>query len=78
MLDSQRSCGDRDYLVVKVREFFGKISKGFSCWFTFILNPEVEPTNNRPLRYMVWVRNALFLHAQLCELCDSAVLLRKH
>lgn len=27
------------------------------------------------LRYMVWVSNALFLYVQLC---DSAVLLRKH
>ena len=33
---------------------------------------------NTALRHMVWVRNALFLYAQLCELCDSAVLLRKH
>ena len=61
MLDSQISCNDRDYLVVMSGKSFGKISKGFDYWFTFILNPDVEPTNNRPLRYMVWGRNALFL-----------------
>ena len=26
----------------------------------------------KALRYMVWVRNALFLYAQLCELCGFA------
>jgi len=38
---------DREYLEVKAKKFIGKISNGFDYWFTFILNPGVEPTNNR-------------------------------
>jgi hypothetical protein len=34
----------------KVRKFIGKISIGFDYWFTFILNPGVEPINNRAER----------------------------
>ena len=41
---------DREYLEVKVRKFIGKISNGFDYWFTFILNPGVETTNNRAER----------------------------
>lgn len=28
----------------------GKISNGFEYWFAFIINPRVEPTNNRAVR----------------------------
>jgi len=41
---------DREYLEVKVQKFIGKICNGFDYWFTFILNPGVEPTNNRAER----------------------------
>lgn len=41
---------DREYLEVKVQKFIGKIRNGFDYWFTFILNPGVEPTNNRAER----------------------------
>jgi transposase len=40
----------REYLEMKVQKFIGKISNGFEYWFTFILNPGVEPTNNRAER----------------------------
>lgn len=38
------------YFDVKVRKFIGKIDNGFDYWFTFIINPGVEPTNNRAER----------------------------
>ncbi|MFZ1316804.1 IS66 family transposase, partial [Methanothrix sp.] len=41
---------DREYLEVKVQKFIRKICNGFDYWFTFILNPGVEPTNNRAER----------------------------
>jgi len=34
----------------KVRKLIGKISNGLEYWFTFIIHPEVEPTNNRAER----------------------------
>ncbi len=34
----------------KVRKFIGKISNGFEYWFTFVIHPGVEPTNNRAER----------------------------
>ncbi len=37
----------KEYLEVKVLKLIGKISNGFDYWFTFIINPDVEPTNNR-------------------------------
>jgi len=40
----------KEYSIEKVRKFIGKISNGFDYWFTFILNPGVEPTNNRAER----------------------------
>ena len=36
--------------IEKVRKFIGKINNGFDYWFTFIINPCVEPTNNRAER----------------------------
>jgi hypothetical protein len=33
-----------------VRKLIGKISNGFDYWFTFIIHPGVEPTNNRAER----------------------------
>jgi transposase len=40
----------KEYFSEKVRKFIGKISNGFEYWFTFIINPGVEPTNNRAER----------------------------
>jgi transposase len=40
----------REYVSEKVRKLVGKISNGFDYWFTFIINPGVEPTNNRAER----------------------------
>ena len=39
-----------EYFDVKVQKFIGKIDNGFDYWFTFIINPGVEPTNNRAER----------------------------
>jgi transposase len=33
-----------------VRILMSKISNGFEYWFTFIIHPDVEPTNNRAER----------------------------
>jgi len=41
---------NKEYSAVKIQKFIGKISNGFDYWFTFILNPGVEPTNNRAER----------------------------
>jgi len=40
----------REYTSDKVRKLIGKISNGFDYWFTFIIHPGVEPTNNRAER----------------------------
>jgi len=40
----------KEYFAVKVQKFIGKISYGFDYWFTFVINPGVEPTNNRAER----------------------------
>jgi transposase len=40
----------KDYFEEKVLKFVGKISNGFEYWFRFIINPGVEPTNNRAER----------------------------
>jgi len=40
----------KEYASDKVRKLIGKISNGFEFWFTFILHPGVEPTNNRAER----------------------------
>lgn len=40
----------KEYSIEKVRKFVGKINNGFNYWFTFIINPGVEPTNNRAER----------------------------
>ena len=45
-----RKCISKEYYVEKVRKFIGKIKNGFDYWFTFIINPGVEPTNNRAER----------------------------
>jgi len=34
----------KEYSIEKVRKFIGKINNGFDYWFTFIINPGVEPT----------------------------------
>ena len=39
-----------EYASEKVRKLIGKISNGFEYWFTFVIQPEVEPTNNRAER----------------------------
>jgi hypothetical protein len=41
---------NKEYSAVMIKKFIGKISNGFDYWFTFILNPGVEPTNNRAER----------------------------
>ncbi len=41
---------NREYANLKVKSFIGKISNGFEFWFTFIIQPGVEPTNNRAER----------------------------
>jgi transposase len=49
-------------LEVKVQKFVCKISDGFDYWFPFIINPGVEPTNNRAeraLRSQVVLRKIL-------------------
>ena len=40
----------REYANLKVKSFIGKISNGFEYWFTFVIQPGVEPTNNRAER----------------------------
>ena len=40
----------KEYVSEKVRKFVGKISNGFEYWFTFVIHPGVEPTNNRAER----------------------------
>jgi transposase len=40
----------KEYAIEKVQKFIGKINNGFEYWFTFIINPGVEPTNNRAER----------------------------
>jgi len=37
---------EMEYRSKAVKKFAGKISNGFDYWFTFVLNPGVEPTNN--------------------------------
>jgi len=40
----------KEYSIEKVQKFIGKIYNGFEYWFTFVINPGVEPTNNRAER----------------------------
>ena len=40
----------KEHINDKVRKLIGKISNGFEYWFTFVINPGVEPTNNRAER----------------------------
>jgi len=40
----------KEYISEKVEKLIGKISNGFEYWFTFVVNPGVEPTNNRAER----------------------------
>jgi transposase len=40
----------KEYLIEEVRKFIRKIENGFEYWFTFIINPGVEPINNRAER----------------------------
>jgi transposase len=39
-----------EYTNEEVRKLIGKISNGFEYWFTFVVRPGVEPTNNRAER----------------------------
>jgi len=36
----------REYVTEKVITLIGKIENGFEYWFTFVVHPGVEPTNN--------------------------------
>jgi hypothetical protein len=38
------------YKIKEVRKFVEKARNGFDHWFTFVITPEVEPTNNRAER----------------------------
>jgi transposase len=38
------------YTNENVRKLIGKISNGFEYWFTFVIHPGVEPTNNKAER----------------------------
>jgi transposase len=52
----------KEYVSEKVRKLIGKISNGFEYWFTFVIHPGVEPTNNRAeraLREQVVLRKIL-------------------
>lgn len=40
----------KEHISVKVKKLVGKISNGFEYWFTFVIHPAVEPTNNRAER----------------------------
>lgn len=40
----------RHYQSKEIRAFIEKVQNGFDYWFTFILHPDVEPTNNRAER----------------------------
>jgi transposase len=40
----------REYASDKMRKLIGKIGNGIDYWFTFIIHPGVEPTNNRAER----------------------------
>jgi len=40
----------KEYASEKVRKLISKISNGFEYWFTFVIYPGVEPTNNRAER----------------------------
>ena len=51
-----------EYVNEKLRKLIGKISNGFEFWFTFVIHPGVEPTNNRAeraLREQVVLRKIL-------------------
>jgi transposase len=48
--EALRHCIMKEYSIEKVQKFIGKIYNGFDYWFTFIINPGVEPTNNRAER----------------------------
>ncbi|KAF5412093.1 MAG: hypothetical protein C5S47_02210 [Candidatus Methanogasteraceae archaeon] len=41
---------NRGYGNEKVEKLIGKIENGFEYWFTFVIHPGVEPTNNRAER----------------------------
>ena len=48
--EALRHCIMKVYFIEKVQKFIGKINNGFEYWFTFIINPGVESTNNRAER----------------------------
>ena len=43
----------KEYSIEKVRKLIRKINNGLDYWFTFIINPGVEPTNNRAERALL-------------------------
>ena len=40
----------KEYVSENLRKLVGKINNGFEYWFTFVIHPGVEPTNNRAER----------------------------
>jgi len=61
----------KGYSVEKVRKFVGKINNGFDYWFTFVINPGVEPTNNRAER-------ALRPHVVLRKILGALRMIKEH
>jgi hypothetical protein len=41
---------NKQYRSVEVEKFIEKVQNGFEHWFTFVVTPGVEPTNNRAER----------------------------
>ena len=44
---------NRGYGSEKVEKLIGKIENGFDYWFTFVIHPGVESTNNRAERAQI-------------------------
>jgi transposase len=61
----------KEYTSEKVSKLIGKIFNGFEYWFTFIVDPGVEPTDNRAER-------ALREHAVLAKDCGYAEKWKRH
>jgi hypothetical protein len=40
----------KEFVREKVRKLIGKINNVFEYWFTFVIHPGIEPTNNRAER----------------------------
>ncbi|MHB8120374.1 MAG: IS66 family transposase, partial [Methanothrix sp.] len=54
----------KEYSIGKVQKFTRKINNGFDYWFTFVIHPGVEPTNN-------WAERALRPHVVLRKILGT-------